>query len=52
MDEYQKRLIAYQFAMSLARSMLSQGIITEEEYHKIDAIMTKRHGISPGTIFR
>ena len=52
MDEYQQRLIAYQFAMSLARSMLSKGIISEEEYHKIDVIMTNKHGVSPGTIFR
>lgn len=52
MDEYLQKVMAYQFAMSLARNMLSQGIISEEEYHKIDTIMTKKHGITQGTIYR
>ncbi|MCI5728590.1 MAG: hypothetical protein MR374_03485 [Clostridia bacterium] len=52
MDDYEKRVIAYQLAMSLARSMLTQGIISEEEYRKIDTIMTEKHGLFSGTIFR
>lgn len=52
MDDYGKRVIAYQLAMSLARSMLTQGIISEEEYRKIDTIMTEKHGLFSGTIFR
>ena len=51
MNEYLQRVLAYQFAMSLARSMLDQGIISEGEYSKIDTIMAKKHRISPCTIY-
>ena len=52
MDDLRQRVIAYQMAMSIARSMLSQGIITEEEYRKIDTIMAEKYGLFSGTIFR
>lgn len=52
MKDLKERVAAYQFAMSMARTMLSRGIITEEQYRKIDTIMTKRHGISSSTIYR
>ncbi len=52
MDEFRQRVIAYQIAMTLARSMLSQGIITEEEYRKIDTIMAEKYSLSSGSIFR
>ena len=52
MNDLCQRVIAYQIAMSVARSMLSQGIITEEEYRKIDTIMAEKYGLSSGTIFR
>lgn len=46
------RLTRYRAAMSLAREMVKQGIITEEEYGIIDTIMTKKYGIISSTIFR
>lgn len=52
MDEYRQHLIAYQTTMSIVRQMLDRGIITEEEYHKIDTIIAKRHSISLCSIFR
>ena len=52
MDEYRQHLIAYQATMSIVRQMLDRGIITEEEYHKIDTIIAKRHSISLCSIFR
>lgn len=52
MDELYSRLSAYQTAMSLARSMMEKGIIDWEEYHKIDTIIAKKHGISSCSIFR
>lgn len=52
MNDLNERILAYQIAMSLARSMLSRGIITEEEYRKIDTIMTRKYGLSSSTIFR
>ena len=52
MGEYDKRLIAYQTAMALARSMRSKGIISAKEYAKIDTIIAEKYGISSCSIFR
>lgn len=52
MDEYRQHLIAYQATMSIVRQMLDRGIITKEEYHKIDTIIAKRHSISLCSIYR
>ena len=52
MTDYEKRLMAYQMAMALARSMRSKGIISAKEYAKIDTIIAKKYGISSGSIFR
>ena len=51
-DEYFRRLAAYKAAMSLARGMLHQGIISENEYAEIDTIMTKKYGLPLDSIFR
>lgn len=50
--KFADRLTAYQAAMSLARAMLRQGIITEGDYAEIDTIMTKKYGLSLDSIFR
>ena len=52
MTDYEKRLMAYQTAMALARSMRSKGIISAKEYAKIDTIIAQKYGISSGSIFR
>ena len=52
MSEYEEALWRYQTAMALARKMLSQGIITEKEYEKIDTIIAKKYGVSSCSIFR
>lgn len=51
MDDYLQSIIQYRIAMSMAKSMLNKGIITKEEYAKIDTIMTKNAGLSLDTIF-
>ena len=51
MDDFRERLTAYQTAMSLARNMLRQGIISEDDYRKIDAIIAKKHRVSSCSIF-
>lgn len=50
MDEYRQRLISYRTAMSLAEGMLSEGIITEKDYDKIDRIIANKYGLSLGSI--
>ena len=52
MNDYNKRMLAYQTAMALARNMRSKGIISAKEYTKIDTIIAKKYGISSGSIFR
>lgn len=51
MSDLESRIIAYRRAMSLAKSMLCQGIITEKEYADIDTIIAKKYGLSSCTIF-
>lgn len=52
MDELYQRLTAYQTTMCLARNMLRQGIISEDDYRKIDTIIAKKHGVFSCSIFR
>ena len=52
MNEVKEKIIAYRQAMSLAKTMLERGIITAEEYDKIDKIMTNKYGVFSCTIFR
>lgn len=51
-QDINQRLISYGMAMSLAKELISRGIITEEEYSKIDKIMTQKYGVSSSTIFQ
>lgn len=37
-------------SLSVARSLLEEGTITEEEYSEIDTILLKRHGPILGTL--
>lgn len=52
MRDYDKRLIAYQTAMALARSMRSKGLISAKEFAKIDTIIAEKYSISSCSIFR
>ncbi len=40
----------YQAAVSLAKKLLAQGLLTEEEYAVIDTILLKEIGPSLGTL--
>ncbi len=48
--DYRDRLVAYRTTMSLAESMLLDGIITEKDYGKIDRITAKKYGLSLSSI--
>lgn len=41
----------YQTTMSMARKMLSEGLITEEEYCRIDTIFLEKYRPVFGTLF-
>ncbi len=42
--------LRYQMSLSVARSMLEEGTITEEEYREIDTILLKKHRPILGTL--
>lgn len=50
--ELATRIEAYHRTMTLAREMLSRGIINPRDYDKIDTIITKKSGLSLDSIFR
>lgn len=41
----------YQITMSLAKSMLEKGVISEEDYHEFDTIMLEKYQPIFGTLF-
>ncbi len=41
----------YQATMAMTRSMLNQGLITEDEYRQIDTIFTEKYAPSSGALF-
>ena len=46
------KICAYKRSMMVAKKLLSDGIITAEEYRKIDTIIAKKHRVSSCSIFR
>ena len=42
--------LRYRMSLSVARSMLEEGAITEEEYREIDTILLKKHRPILGTL--
>ena len=51
-NDLNSRIARYRAAMALASEMFKKGIISEEEYAKIDTIMAKKYDVSLSTIFR
>ena len=43
-------ILCYRSAMAVALGMLREGIISEEEYDKIDTIMLKKYGLNSCTL--
>jgi hypothetical protein len=49
-DQFRSEML-YQTTMSLVRSMLEKGMISEEEYHEFDTIMQEKYHPIFGTLF-
>ncbi len=49
-EEFQNEKL-YQATMSIARKMLKEGMITEDEYHEADEIFTQKYQPVLGKIF-
>lgn len=52
MQDYRSRLERYLAAMLQAKRMLSMGILTPEDYAKIDTKMAEKYDISSCSIYR
>lgn len=51
-EAYRKRLESYLNTMLQAKRMLSEGILREEDYTKIDTIFAEKYGISSCSLYR
>jgi hypothetical protein len=51
-DAYRAKLEGYLAAMLQAKRMLSMGILTPEDYTKIDTMMVEKYGISSCSLYR
>ena len=53
MDErYRTKLESYLASMTQAKKMLSQGVISSDDYLKIDTIIAEKYGISSCSLYR
>lgn len=48
--ELHERIGSYHLSMSLAKTMLQKGIITDEDYEKISTILRKKYNLSLSTL--
>ena len=51
-DAYRARLESYLASMLQAKRMLAMGILTPEDYAKIDTIIAKKYGLSSCSLYR
>ena len=51
-EQLTRRVAAYRTAMSIIKEMLKQGLISADDYAKIDTKMTEKYGLKSSTIFR
>ncbi len=50
-DEQMKNEMLYQGTMSIAKNLLKQGTISEEEYCQIDTMFKQKYAVSLSTLF-
>ena len=50
-DEQMKNEMLYQGTMSIAKNLLKQGTISEEEYRQIDTMFREKYEPKIGTLF-
>lgn len=50
--EFAKRLFTYNTTVVIMKRMLSDGVISEEEYNIIDTIIAEKYGFNSSSIYR
>lgn len=51
-EQLTRKVAAYRTAMSIIKEMLQKGLISADDYAKIDTKMTEKYGLKSSTIFR
>lgn len=51
-DDLNSRLLCYRTSTTVFRSMVNNGVLTEEDYQKCCDILAEKYGISLCSIFR
>lgn len=52
MADLQERLLSYRMTMAVVRDMLSEGIITVDEFETVERMLLEKYGFSSCSIFR
>jgi len=51
MESYSERITAFRLAMNIANTMLKRGVISNDDFKKIQQVMAEKYGISLSSIF-
>lgn len=51
-EQLTRKVAAYRTAMSIIKEMLQKGLISADDYAKIDTKMAEKYGLKSSTIFR
>ena len=51
-QEFFKRLSLYRATMAAVKQMLEQGLITADEYAKLDDVFARKYNLEASAIFR
>lgn len=46
------RIVMYKATMNLVRSMVKEGLVSEEEYSEIDRIFASKYGLELSVLYR
>lgn len=50
--ELREKISKYRISANILKEMLNAGVITEEDYSRIDTILAEKCGLDSSTIFR
>lgn len=50
--EYYQRIAAYRLAMSIAANMRLEGIISQQDYERVEALLSAKYGLFCRSIYR
>lgn len=48
----EKNILLYKATMAIVKKMLSEGLISDQEYAEIDTIIAEKYGLSLSVLYR